>query len=175
MRKHYLRFGHREHDNMICELCGKEAGETRPTSIEGTQLRLCKECQKFGDKKSAAGKESPTKIVIASRLEQRERRMRTRDVYQEEDSWELVDDYADRIRKGREAKGWKQDALAAKINEKHNVISRVESGSLKPTDDLVRKLEKALSIELMGKVPLIKPEGKTAGKSLTLGDLIKKK
>jgi putative transcription factor len=160
---------------MICEMCGKEAGETKPTHIEGIQLRLCKECQKFGDKKGSVSKESPTKIVIASRLEQRERRMRTRDVYQEEESWELVDDYADRVRKGREGKGWKQEDLAAKINEKHNVISRVESGSLKPTDDLVRKLEKALVIVLMEKVPIIKSEGKSVkGKSLTLGDLIKK-
>jgi putative transcription factor len=159
---------------MICELCGKP-GETRPTFIEGTQLRLCKECQKFGDKKSAASPESATKIVIASRLEQRERRMRTKDVYKEEESWELVDDYPERIRKGREAKGWKQEVLGAKINEKHNVISRVEAGSLKPTDDLVRKLEKALSIVLMEKVPLIKAEPKAvSGKTLTLGDLIKK-
>jgi ribosome-binding protein aMBF1 (putative translation factor) len=48
---------------------------------------------------------------------------------------------------------------------------------MKPTDDLVSKLEKSLNIVLIEKVPLVKPEGKTSasGAALTLGDLIKKK
>jgi ribosome-binding protein aMBF1 (putative translation factor) len=56
-------------------------------------------------------------------------------------------------------------------------LSKVESGTMKPTDDLVSKLEKSLNIIMIEKVPLVKPEGKTSrsGSSLTLGDLIKKK
>jgi len=161
---------------MICELCGKEAPETRSVWIEGTQIKVCKDCQKFGDKVKPGAKESPTKVVIQSRLQQRERRMRTRDVYQEEETWELVEDYTERIRDVRNARGWKIEQLGAKINEKASVLSKVESGSLKPTDVLVRKLEKELDIVLMEKVPIIKPEHRTGGAgALTLGDLIKKK
>jgi len=159
----------------ICELCGKEVPETRTTWIEGTQLKLCKDCQKFGDKAKPGTKESPNKVVIASRLEQRERRMRTRDVYKEEETWELVEDYNGRIREARNSRGWSTEQLAAKINEKSSVVSKVEAGDLKPTDELVAKLEKELKIALMEKVPLIKPEHKAGGPgALTMEYFMKK-
>jgi putative transcription factor len=161
----------------ICELCGKDVPETRSTWVEGTQLKLCKDCQRFGDKVKSGTSESPTKVVIESRLQQRERRMKTRDIYQEEEAFELAEDYSKRVRDGRNARGWTQEQLGAKINERVTTLSKVESGTMKPTDDLVSKLEKSLTIVLIEKVPLVKPEGKTSrsGSSLTLGDLIKKK
>jgi putative transcription factor len=161
----------------ICELCGKDVPETRSTWVEGTQLKLCKDCQRFGDKVKSGTSESPTKVVIESRLQQRERRMRSRDIYKEEDAFELADDYSKRIRDGRNAKGWTHEQLGAKINERVTILSKIESGSMKPTDDLVSKLEKSLGIVLIEKVPLIKQEGKTSasGATFTLGDLIKKK
>ena len=147
---------------MICELCGKEVQETRSTWIEGAQMKVCKDCQRFGDKAKTGTKESPTKVVIASRLEQRERRMRTRDIYKEEEVFELVDDFAARIREARNARGWKTEQLAVKISEKASTLSKVESGHLKPDDALVAKLEKELGIVLIEKVPLVKPEAKSA-------------
>lgn len=160
---------------MICELCGKEVPETRSTYIEGTQLKLCKDCQKFGDKVKPGAKESPTKVVIASRLEQRERRMRTRDVYKEEETWELVEDYNSRIREARSSRGWTIEQLSAKISEKASTVSKVEAGDLKPTDELVGKLEKELKVVLMEKVPLIKPEHKAGGQgAMTIEHFIKK-
>jgi len=159
----------------VCELCGKESGETWSTWIEGTQLKLCKDCQKFGDKVKPGAKESPTKVVIESRLQQRERRMHTRDIYQEEESWELVEDYSKRIREGREARGWKLEELAAKINERATLISKLEASSIKPTDELVSKLEKSLDIILMERVPIVKQEAKRAGgPGLTLEHFMKK-
>jgi putative transcription factor len=161
----------------ICELCGKDVPETRSTWVEGTQLKLCKDCQRFGDKVKSGTSESPTKVVIESRLQQRERRMRSRDIYKEEDAFELADDYSKRIRDSRNAKGWTHEQLGAKINERVTILSKIESGTMKPTDDLVSKLEKSLGIILIEKVPLIKSEGKTSksGATFTLGDLIKKK
>jgi putative transcription factor len=162
-------------NGMICELCGKEVPETRSTWIEGAQMKVCKDCQRFGDKPKAGAKESPTKVVIASRLEQRERRMRTRDIYKEEEVFELVDDYATRIRDARNARGWKTEQLAAKISEKASTLSKVESGHLKPDDVLVAKLEKELNIVLIEKVPLVKPEAKSAkhGGGMTIEQFIK--
>jgi putative transcription factor len=161
---------------MICELCGKEVPETRSVWIEGAQMKACKDCQRFGDKAQAGAKESPTKVVIASRLEQRERRMRTRDIYKEEEVFELVDDYAARIRDARNARGWKTEQLAAKISEKASTLSKVEAGHLKPDDALVAKLEKELNIVLIEKVPLIQQEAKNAkyGGGITIEHFIKK-
>ena len=88
----------------------------------------------------------------------------------------MAEDYSKRIRDGRTARGWSQEQLGAKINERVSTLSKIESGTMKPTDDLVSKLEKSLNIVLIEKVPLIKPEGKASrNSSFTLGDLIKKK
>jgi len=159
----------------VCELCGKEVPETRATWIEGTQLKLCRDCQKFGDKAKPGTQESPTKVVIESRLQQRERRMRTRDIYQEEETWELAADYGKRIKDAREARGWKIEQLAAKINERASSLGKVEAGTMKPTDDLVSRLEKELSIVLMEKVPVVQSEKRAVGTSgMTLEHFIKK-
>ncbi|QLH75083.1 MAG: TIGR00270 family protein [Methanomassiliicoccales archaeon] len=160
---------------MPCELCGNEKGKLTTVQIEGTMLRVCDECAKFGDNVRGTSKDAPNKIIIQSRLENRERRMKTKDVYQsEEEIIELADDYGERIRKGREAKGWKQEEMAAKINERVSLIQNIERGHIKPDDNLVKKLEKALGIVLMEKVPLIKTEKKAvANKGMTLEDFIK--
>ena len=161
---------------MICELCGKETDRTTPIMIEGTVLRVCRECMKFGDVSKTSKKEVATKLAIVERLEQRNRRMRPKDVYVEEETYELVADYPKLIKDARAARDWKQETLAAKLNERTSVINKLERGDIRPDDALVKKIEKELGIVLKEKVPVIKPESKaTGGKELTLGDLIKMK
>jgi putative transcription factor len=161
---------------MICELCGKEMERTTPILIEGTVLRACKECMKFGDASKTGKKEVATKSAIVERLEQRQRRMQPKDVYVEEETIELVVDYPKLINEARMARDWKQETLAAKINEKTSVINKLERGDMRPDDLLVKKLENELGITLKEKVPIIKSESKASGsKELTLGDLIKMK
>ncbi|MEI6377915.1 MAG: multiprotein bridging factor aMBF1 [bacterium] len=162
---------------MICELCGKEQERTTSVQIEGTYLRVCKECARFGDtvKPGAKTGGAQAQTVIAARLENRERRMKTRDVYSTgEEVSELAEDYPHRIREAREALGWKQEELAVKMSEKISVIMKAERGELRPNDTLVKRFEKTLGIHLMEKVPLIKPEKTGVNKTLTLADFIKK-
>jgi putative transcription factor len=161
---------------MICELCGKETDRTTPILIEGTTLRVCKECMKFGDVSKTGKKEVATRSAITERLEQRQRRMRPKDVYVEEETYDLVADYSKLIKEARAAREWKQETLAAKMNERTSVINKLERGDIRPDDALVKKLEKELGIVMKEKVPVIKPDSKaTGGKELTLGDLIKMK
>lgn len=159
---------------MICELCGKETERTKVVFIEGTRLSVCMECARFGEARpSTEGAQAP-KPMITQRLEKRERRMRGKDIYKDEENLELVEDYPQRIREARMARNWKQEVLAAKINEKKSVINKLESGDIRPDDELVHKLERALGIKLKEKVPVVKPEKKVAySRGLTLGDLIK--
>ncbi|MCE5296148.1 MAG: multiprotein bridging factor aMBF1 [Euryarchaeota archaeon] len=160
---------------MPCELCGNEKGKLTTVQIEGTLLRVCEDCAKFGDTARGASKDAPNKIIIQSRLENRERRMKTKDVYQAaEEVSELAEDYGERIRKGREAKGWKQEEMASIISERLSVIQNVERGHSKPDDNLIKRLEKALGIVLMEKVPLIKTEKRAVNsRSMTLEDFIR--
>lgn len=159
---------------MMCELCGKETQRLRTVLIEGTELKVCPECAKFGESQSTTKAEAGPKTHIVQRLEKRERRMKTKDVYTQEEMVELAGDYPKRIREARMARDWKQETLAAKINEKKSVITNLESGHIKPNDALISKLERTLSIILKEKVPVLKTEIKQGvSKGMTLGDFIR--
>lgn len=162
---------------MICELCGKDAGPTRPTYIEGTKLNVCQNCARFGDDKGA-GKgtvPAPTAAVIEERLQRRERRMQTKDVYSTMSSVELVDDYGGLIRNARIRKGMDQDQFAASINEKKGIIAKLESNDMIPDEKLTKKVEKALNIKLTETVQMGgEIHGKGGSQKMTLENFIKK-
>ena len=167
---------------MLCEMCGKQSEFTKSISVEGTTLKVCKECSRFGEsnegkgaaKKRTAAAPSPT--VVAERLQARERRMKTRSIYSDEETTDLVPEYSQMIREARMARDWKQEDLAAKLNERASVIAKLENGSIRPNDALLKKLEHELGIKLTEKVAVVKSEGgRSQGKVLTLADMIKKK
>jgi putative transcription factor len=167
---------------MICEMCGKESDFIRTIFLEGAQLKVCKECSRFGESsegksssKKGKGGAAPNRAVVAERLQARERRMRSRDVFQEETVIDLVPEYDKVIREARAERGLKQDELASLVNERSSVIAQLENGSMRPSDQLIKKLERELNIKLTERVTLVKPESSRGNKNvLTLGDLIKK-
>jgi putative transcription factor len=166
---------------MICELCGQDVPYLKLSLVEGSPLKVCSNCAKFG-KAAAAGSrsrdpesgsgpssssgsspgaggggygnrytpETPTKEeVIQKRLEMRQRRKQTKDIYEQRGEKELAIEYHKLIQRARNEHGWSQEELGQKINERKSVISKIENKSMKPDDKLVRKLEKALGIKLM--------------------------
>ncbi|HPP45659.1 MAG TPA: multiprotein bridging factor aMBF1 [Methanomassiliicoccaceae archaeon] len=163
-------------------MCGKESDYIRTIFLEGAQLKVCKECSRFGEGPEGKGPSkkgkgvAPSRAVVEERLQARERRMRSRDVFKEETVIDLVPDYNKVIREARMARNLKQDELASKVNEKSSVIAQLENGSMRPSDQMIKKLEKELNIKLTEKVALVKPAStKSSRDVLTLGDLIKKK
>ncbi|MDG6220805.1 MAG: multiprotein bridging factor aMBF1 [Candidatus Thermoplasmatota archaeon] len=158
---------------MLCEMCGKDYPHLKQVLVEGTKLALCPGCSKFGIPLSSpeAKKELP---VVEARLEQREKRYAEKSVFEKE-TLELAEDYNVRIRKAREKKGMNQEELGIKMNEKKSVIAKLESGDMKPSEGLVRKLERELGISLFQKAPaqveIATPRG--SSRNLTIGDLIK--
>jgi putative transcription factor len=163
---------------MVCELCGKEFTFYKKVMIEGVLLEVCTECAKFGTeaKKRQPTEEGP-RPIIEQRLERRERRFTPKDVYAEGGAEELVDDYPARIRNARAKTGMTQKELAMKLNEKQTIISKIESGSMRPDEKLIRKLQKALGVVLKEKVRVeeqerLTPKSTSSG-SLTLADLIR--
>jgi putative transcription factor len=61
---------------------------------------------------------------------------------------DLVEDYGKRIQQARMQRGWTREELARRVFEKESVIQRIESNSLTPSDELIEKLERVLSIKL---------------------------
>lgn len=162
---------------MICELCGKE-GPTREAIISGARLQVCQSCARFGESSGSGGSSRPgapvTQSVIDQRLERRQRRMQSRDIYAGTTSIELVDDYGGVVRRAREAKGKDLKDFANEIQEKQGILARVESNDLVPDEKLTKKLEKALGIKL---TETVETGGSTQGArsgGMTLANFIKK-
>lgn len=162
-------------NSMLCEMCGKDVPFLKPVLVEGTRLQVCGSCARFGAAPGSpeAEKEVP---VVESRLERREKRYKEKDVFSRE-VMDLVDDYSSKIRKAREGRGWNQEDLARKLNEKKSIVAKLESGSLHPSELLTKKLEHLLDITLLEKRQEVELQFKQGGggskKGMTLGDFIK--
>lgn len=88
------------------------------------------------------------------------------------DKLELVEDFAERIKRARETLGWDQRTLALKLKVSENVIKRIESGKLRPTIELARKIEEILKVKLL--VPAVEDlaGGGKIQKYVTLGEVV---
>ena len=162
---------------MMCEMCGVEVTRTKLVMVEGAAVHACQRCEKFASSPAVKTKDGVVlRPDVAERLDSREKRRKERDIYEKTDEKELVLDYHQRIRLGRQKTGMSHDDLAKLINEKKSVIIKVECGEMIPPDQLVFKLEKALNIslrEVMEDAGELKKSEYSRG--LTLGDFIKVK
>jgi putative transcription factor len=168
-------------ETMICEMCGKEAGVTKPVFIEGTKLHVCQNCMKFGEEykaqsgsKAGSNVPAPSAAVIEERLQKREKRMQTKDVYANTQSIEIVADYGKVIRDARTAAGMDVEQFAASIYEKKGIIAKVEANNLIPDEKLMKKIEKALNIKLTEAVQASAGTTKNPSTKMTLENFIKK-
>lgn len=141
---------------MLCEMCGRDVEVTSRVRIEGSVLALCPDCARFGKAIDPPPSPSPApgaprRVAYAggaSRAGGGGRNLQERDLYQEIGEMELAPDWAKRIRIAREALHWNPEELGKKLNEKKSVVLKIESGSFRPPDDLVRRLERLLKVRL---------------------------
>lgn len=160
---------------MICEMCGAEAPKLKKIKIEGSNLSVCPKCTKFGinHTKKSGPEELTYTTTISERLERREKRLKTKDVFEQSQD-ELATDYPRRIRKARASMGLSQEDLGKKINEKKSVVAKLETGDMIPDEKLVKKLEATLGISLKEKVSSVEtPKRSEARRGFTLGDFLK--
>ena len=166
---------------MDCEICGKPIpGKPLKSKIEGSVLTVCRDCAKLG----SIQKEAPRSRNLVSNRKQAKKqqgnknrnsvssRVYTRNTESDE---ELVDDFSQIVRKGRESKGWTREELGAKIYEKVSVITRIETGKMEPDLKLAKKLEKTLNIKLIEKYDEMDLESfkSMASGPNTLGSIVK--
>ena len=159
---------------MQCELCGGEIrGAPRVVHIEGAELRVCVPCSKYGTEVQKPRVSTGTPEVrrrpgmpVAPQPVARRRR----DLFDRIEG-DIAEDYAERIRNARMAKGWTQKQLALEIMEKEMLIKKVEKGDLVPEEELRKKLEEVLAISLIESAEEVK-SSKGKGITTTLGDII---
>ena len=86
----------------------------------------------------------------------------------------LVEDYGDRVREARQKMGLSHQELSRRIREAVSMLQNIETGKLKPSDSVIKKLERELHISLMEEVTDFEfaPTAGKSSKSTTLGDII---
>ena len=174
-----------------CEMCGTETGSPKTVKIEGAELEVCGDCAEFGTEiqteqtsststkystSSSSGTSSSSSSGDTSGTSASSGGGgRRRDMFDEMD--EVVQDYDDRIRNARESEGLTQKELADQLNEKASLIRKLERGDVLPSDDIQRKLEKSLGINLSmgGSGDDAEWSGGSSTGGTTLGDVVKRK
>ena len=179
-----------------CEMCGKETNSPNTVKIEGAELQVCDECAEFGTEvKTQEQSTTSTKYSTGSSGSGGSSSAssgssgssasggsggssggRRRDMFDEMD--EVVQDYDERIRSARESAGLSQEDLAKELNEKASLIRKLEHGETLPSDDVQRKLERELGIDLSAGASPDEDtdwDGGSATGEYTLGDVVERK
>ncbi|MBI4016163.1 MAG: TIGR00270 family protein [Candidatus Aenigmarchaeota archaeon] len=142
---------------MGCELCGKEELLFKAI-VEGTLMQVCKNCGKFGK-------------IFAAPVSQQNKKAQQKT----EQVFDVVDDFAQKIKKAREKTGKTQKEFSMELNEKESLIAKLETGTAKPSIQLAQKLEKLLGIKLVEEQMEGTVEKRQKTGVLTIGDIIKTK
>ncbi len=170
--------------SLYCELCGRLVTDERMLKtvvVEGAVLHVCIYCYRRLAKQGKIMEEKPLarKYVSKSRVKSVQKTVGGRTMVRKSripyEEYEIVPDYAKRIREARMRMGWSTKVLADKVREKENVIKRIESGKLMPSIELARRLERILHIKLLE--PVVEETTYTGSKGgedyFTIGDLIR--
>jgi len=117
----------------VCEMCGKE-GSLILTDVEGVELKVCDTCSKYGKvhKKPSYTPSSKSTIVRPE--------------------WKVRSNFSQIIQQERTKREMNHKQFASFLNERESVISKWESGNLKPRLDVARKLGKLLGISMTEKI-----------------------
>lgn len=137
-------------NKVICEICGKEVSTLVPVFIEKSTLSVCPVCAKFGRNVEKPGI-APTPVEITQRLQMRSQRQGFRDIFSEESTDAMAENYSSILKNARDKKGWSQEDIGKKVNEKKSVIAKIESGNMEPSIALARRLERVLGVKIVEK------------------------
>lgn len=112
--------------------------------VEGNLLTVCKTCSKRG--KPSNNQPNIQKSFV------RPKKMIKPNKITFDDSTILVNDFSEVIRKSRMIKGLTHEQLGILIKERASLLRKIESGSLKPDEELTKKLERFFRINLYTEV-----------------------
>jgi putative transcription factor len=162
---------------MQCEMCGETIrGMPKLVRVEGAELQVCNRCEKFGTEVQQPKRADVRRPAAGTGTAGRAATPPPATAYRKRDMFdymegEIVEDYSERIRHAREAKGLSQKDLAMQMKERELLIKKIEKGELIPEEAVRKKLEKVLGIRLLESVA---PDSEKKAKDLlapTLGDV----
>lgn len=128
-----------------CEVCGASI-PTEPiiVDIDGAILSVCVKCSKLG---------RPARMTAISDIKSRvglaNESLKKSQAIVSDEEWVVRDDFAAILRSARESMHLTQEQVGMKINEKSSVIAKLETGKMKPSIPLAKKLEHVLKVHLL--------------------------
>ena len=155
---------------MECEICGRKiVGRRYRILVEGSELTVCESCKDLGverpiKKPKAVVKPMPKPI---SKPISKPKPM----AKPVEFEYELVENFHEIIKREREKRGWSQEELAKRIQEKVSLIRKIENAEITPEKEVIEKLERLFGIKLTEVVEEVKVQ-KTTSITPTLGDIV---
>ena len=165
---------------LYCEMCGARiVGRPYRAIVDGVEMILCERCYLKLTRSGRAQPVRPRPTVTAPRRTTtpvlprkpsmpavRRRRRGTIEMY------DIVEDYGERIRRAREARGWSLRVLAQKLRISETMLRRIEQEKMKPSIDLARRIERVLKIELLIPTEIDEEFESPPPGALTLGDVV---
>lgn len=146
-------------------MCGRER-ELVDAIVEGAVVQVCLDCSKHGSVVAINQPVVDKRIEFQKELESKPEYVNV-----------IVEDFYKRIKNARERKSLNQEDLAQALAEKESVIHQLETGKLKPSFKLAKKLSVFLNIDLVESVESSKNMNKDVNfksESVTIGDILKK-
>jgi putative transcription factor len=153
---------------MLCEMCGSQGNIN--ADIEGVELNVCGKCAKYG-------------IIKKSHRQLKKSSFKTNKINniknQSNSSLKLIDSFSSIMLKCRQEKGLKQEEFAEYLNERVSLVSKWELGTIKPSVEVAKNLEKKLGIRLTKNDEPLDVENNEkltnnkSSREFTLGDFIK--
>ena len=134
-----------------CPVCGSIIwGKGQKILLEGAKITVCHNCAQHGTKIRKPPTITQTKKISSSdRSKPPKRQVLKKDKI---DEWELIPEFAKKIRNIRSSLRLNQDQFAQKLNEKPSLIRRIEAGRVEPTIKLAKKIEDVYRIKILRKV-----------------------
>ena len=130
-------------------------------------MTVCEDCKNYGiEKPKVSQKKSFAPRSVISKPANRPRDLSI-DLGEE-----LVENFHIIIRRERERRGWSQEDLAKKIQEKVSLIKKIENAEITPEPEVIEKLERVFDIKLRERVEEVKVETKRVDMTPTLGDVV---
>ncbi|MGC9208318.1 MAG: multiprotein bridging factor aMBF1 [Nitrososphaeria archaeon] len=124
---------------MNCEICGKPIfGKPITIEVDGAYLKVCAECAKYG----RVVKHVPQNPPISQAPRTGSHRP------QEEEDYELVENYGRIIKEIREKMQLTQEDLGRRIGIKPSLLAKIEQEKIIPDFQTLRKLELSLKVRL---------------------------
>ncbi len=135
-----------------CELCGAIGVSTRQISLSRANVEACIRCMEKSGHNTTEPVQQKAVVHTGKPIRRnsggyRGTGRRGKDIMLKQEK-ELRPDFATIIRDARMNLDWDQKELAKRMAERVNIVQKTEGGK-RPTDDVIRKFERILNVELM--------------------------